>query len=223
MKVLIFDTETTGLLPKYYFKTNNNTIIDFMRDFPYIVQLSFILFDTEKLVMIESHDFIIKVPDEVDISEKSYSIHGIDKKKSTEEGVDIKECLITLGNVYKKADIIVAHNVEYDLPVIQIEGSRNNMGVIMNKNDKGKQFYCNMKNTVNLCNIIKTNSRGTYKKYPSQEELHFKLFGSKPKNLHNSFNDILVCLRCYIKLIENKDVCQHNAEINTLYSRLLEV
>lgn len=223
MKVLIFDTETTGLLPKYYFKTNNNTIIDFMRDFPYIVQLSFILFDTEKLVIIESHDFIIKVPDEVEISEKSYSIHGIDKKKSNEEGVDIKESLITLRNVYKKADIIVAHNVEYDLPVIQIEGSRNNMGVIMNKNDNGKQFYCNMKNTVNLCNIIKTNSRGTYKKYPSQEELHFKLFGSKPKNLHNSFNDILVCLRCYIKLIENKDVCQHNAEISTLYSRLLEV
>ena len=134
---------------------------------------------------------------------------SIDKKKSNEEGVDIKESLITLRNVYKKADIIVAHNVEYDLPVIQIEGSRNNMGVIMNKNDNGKQFYCNMKNTVNLCNIIKTNSRGTYKKYPSQEELHFKLFGSKPKNLHNSFNDILVCLRCYIKLIENKDVCQH--------------
>jgi len=93
----------------------------------------------------------------------------------------------------------------------------------MNKNDEGKKYYCNMKNTISLCNIIRTNSRGSYKKYPSQEELHFKLFETTPKNLHNSFNDVLVCLRSYIKLIQDKDVCEHNTEINALYSKLLEV
>lgn len=223
MLALIFDTETTGLLPGYYFKTNDKTCDDYMRDFPHIVQLSFMLFDCETLKMVESYDFIIKVSDEVDIPETSFNIHGIDKKRSNEEGTDLKECLNTLSNVYKKADIVVAHNLEFDLPLIQIEGLRHNCGVIMNKNDKGKQYYCNMKNTIELCNIIRTNSRGSYKKYPSQEELHFKLFETTPKNLHNSFNDILVCLRSYIKLIQDKDVCEHNTEINTLYSKLLEV
>jgi len=37
-------------------------------------------------------------------------------------------------------------------------------------------------------------------------ELHKKLFGLEPKNLHNSFVDILVTLRCFMKLKFNIDL-----------------
>ena len=40
MKILIFDVETTGLLPKIINMEN-------ISEYPYIIQLSYILFDTE--------------------------------------------------------------------------------------------------------------------------------------------------------------------------------
>ena len=43
-------------------------------------------------------------------------------------------------------------------------------------------------------------------KYPKLIELHEKLFDKSPNNLHNSFNDILVTLRCFMKLKYNLDL-----------------
>ena len=43
MKVLVFDTETTGLLPSQFPRVTSN-----LSKFPYIVQLSYIVYDTEK-------------------------------------------------------------------------------------------------------------------------------------------------------------------------------
>jgi hypothetical protein len=40
----------------------------------------------------------------------------------------------------------------------------------------------------------------TYKKFPKLSELHQHLFGYVPENLHNALIDVLVCLRCFLKL-----------------------
>ena len=53
MKVLIFDVETTGLLPK---------IINFkdVDKYPYVIQLSYLLFDVNKYQIIDKfNDYII--------------------------------------------------------------------------------------------------------------------------------------------------------------------
>jgi hypothetical protein len=58
-----------------------------------------------------------------------------------------------------------------------------------------------------LCNIKALDKFGKeYLKYPKLIELHQKLFNTSPNNLHNSFNDILVTLRCFIKLKHNLDL-----------------
>ena len=44
--LLIFDTETSGLLPKY-FNSNEENILNSLKFLPYIVQFSCILFDTK--------------------------------------------------------------------------------------------------------------------------------------------------------------------------------
>jgi glycosyltransferase involved in cell wall biosynthesis len=46
----------------------------------------------------------------------------------------------------------------------------------------------------------KISSKLLYKKFPKLVELYQKIFGVTPKNLHNSLNDVIVCLRCFIKL-----------------------
>jgi hypothetical protein len=48
----------------------------------------------------------------------------------------------------------------------------------------------------------------SYLKYPKLIELHEKLFNVTPNNLHNSLNDILVTLRCYMKLKFNVDLME---------------
>ena len=72
MSILVFDTETTGL-PQFRVSPNNNNI----STWPYIVQLSYILYDTDKNKIINTYDSIIKLPKEVSISEESSNIHGI--------------------------------------------------------------------------------------------------------------------------------------------------
>ena len=46
-----------------------------------------------------------------------------------------------------------------------------------------------------------------YVKYPKLIELHDKLFEENtPLTLHNSFNDVLICFKCYFKYRHNMDV-----------------
>ena len=47
-----------------------------------------------------------------------------------------------------------------------------------------------------------------YIKYPKLIELHDKLFGENTLTipLHNSFNDVMVCFKCYFKYRHNIDV-----------------
>jgi len=44
-----------------------------------------------------------------------------------------------------------------------------------------------------------------YKKWPKLSELYFALFGETPDGLHNSMMDVLVCLRCYLKMRHGLD------------------
>ena len=65
---------------------------------------------------------------------------------------------------------------------------------------------------------------GSYKKFPKQIELHEYLFPSSVINtskLHNSFNDILLCLRCYIKMIYDEDIIEKNTDLKKYFKKLL--
>jgi DNA polymerase III epsilon subunit-like protein len=45
-----------------------------------------------------------------------------------------------------------------------------------------------------------------YLKYPKLAELHYELFNKTPNHLHNAFNDVLICLKCFLKLRYDLDV-----------------
>ena len=57
--------------------------------------------------------------------------------------------------------------------------------------------------TRDYCNIQRTNTTGSYIKFPTLTELHNKLFDETPENMHNSLMDILICLKCYLKFKHN--------------------
>ena len=74
-----------------------------------------------------------------------------------------------------------------------------------------------MQETIELCNIeIKDKFGRSYKKFPKLVELYQKMFGVTPKNLHNSLNDVIVCLRCFIKFKYYIDIIDHSEEVKKM-------
>lgn len=204
MKILVFDTETTNVLPK-----NVPIMRQFLKMFPYIVQLSFVTYDTE-LNKTDFYDYVIKIPRDIEVTPESIELHGITREVMDKRGVDIKVALNEFKKCYLSCNTLVAHNLKFDNTMITVESMRNNMGRIINIIDPKKTHYCTMNNSINLCNIIIKKNDKTYKKFPKQLELHQKLFTEKIKEdkLHDSSVDILLCLRCYFMMEHEKDILE---------------
>ena len=103
--------------------------------------------------------------------------------------------------------------------VEMIERYKNYLFILANLKEK---LYCTMKNTITLCNIQMITKTGrSFAKFPKLVELHQKLFDVVPKKMHNSLNDVVVCLRCYYQLEFGADICIINSKIQKKMSELL--
>jgi len=145
MKVLVFDTETTGLITNY-----GDSLYD-SHKYPHIVQLSWLLFDTESHIIVNVSDHILKVPNSVEISEESSKIHGITKQISMEKGENPKLVLQKFANVLKQADRCVCHNIRFDKRMVRIEFIRNKMMDYIYKGNHS--WYCTMYNSTDICKM----------------------------------------------------------------------
>jgi len=205
MLVLVFDTETTGL-PATRDKcvTNEN-----LRLWPHIVQLSYIVYDTEKQEVVEVFDTIVKVAENVIIGEESVKFHNITQEISAERGTEIKTALLFFFAAVKDAELIIAHNINFDLNMIRAEMLRNGEELEEYKTMfETKRKYCTMKESTAFC-CMPSKYANNYNrlKPPKLVELHQKLFNDEtPTGLHNSLNDVKVTLRCFMKLRYDLDI-----------------
>jgi DNA polymerase III epsilon subunit-like protein len=215
MRILVFDTETTGLPETKIINP------DTLNLWPHIVQFSYVIYDVSLNTLVESNNYIIKVPENVVISEEVVNIHGITNEICDKKGISIEHVLYEFFHYLKNVDMIVGHNIEFDFNMVKIELLR----IIYNKVLTNEQLtfykhhlhfvtnckntYCTLKESITLCNITALNKNGRrYLKYPKLIELHQTLFHTSPTNLHNSFNDILVTLRCFMKLKYDTDLLE---------------
>ena len=218
MRTLVFDSETTGLSKTQIISPSTIHL------WPHVVQFSYIVFDTESNKIVKIKDSIIKVPDGFIITEENAKIHGITTEISLAKGVDLLPVLEEFFADFDSADHIVGHNVSFDINMIKAELQR----LIMNSSDEKLQeyltkintstkFYCTMQETIELCAIeLKDKYGRSYKKFPKLVELYQKMFGVTPKNLHNSLNDVIVCLRCFIKLKYEIDIVERSEEVKQM-------
>ena len=112
MKFLTFDTETTGL-PR-----DRRGRIDDSSNWPYIVQLSWILYDNETNRLFKSND-IIGIDDSVEISKESIAVHGITLDFLADKPVfaDVAEEFLA----FISSDPLVIHNASFDMAFINAE------------------------------------------------------------------------------------------------------
>jgi len=203
MRVLVFDTETTGL------PTERNASIYHVDKWPYIIQLSYIIYCTETNKMNIINDYI-NIPDSVKISKESQEIHKI-SRNTLKRGIDIENALKKFNYYSNNSELVVGHNVSFDKRMLMVEGIRNKIRVDISES------YCTMKNSIELCKIEKVGKDGEkYYKYPTLSELYEKLFNIIPKNTHDALIDNLICMRCFCKMELKKDISETNEKIRDL-------
>jgi DNA polymerase-3 subunit epsilon len=217
MKVLVFDTETTGL------PVDQNGPLTDSAKWPYIIQLSFMVFDTATKEILEYSDRIIQLEDSVSISPESIAIHQITRERSMAEGIPIKVALAHLADTMSETDVIVGHNILFDRRMLMVEMHRNKMKNCLYKNGSIIPDYCTMKRSTELCKLPAINklTGELYKnyKYPTLSELHTHLFNSKPRGTHNAIADVMICLRCYIMLNYKYDIAL-DSEVKLVFRSL---
>ena len=210
MIVLIVDTETSGLPQK------KNASIYQTELWPYIVQLSFIVYDIESHSILHSYDQIIYVPPHVKIHPAAIKVHGIDSNIIQKKGIPIEQALIHLNQWAAQSELIVGHNISFDKRMLYVEFIRNK---IHGFGDRIKPvFYCTMKKGASICNIIaKSESGDSYIKYPKLSELYQHLVKQSPNGLHNAFCDVLICLRCFCIMEGYDDPCRVSPAVRDMY------
>ena len=226
--VLVFDTETTGFLPKVTPDNINSA------EMPRIIQLSYILFDTCNYRMKKMGNYYIKLDEVIVIPPFITEITGITQHMCNTRGHDITEALIDFYNTAIQADCIIAHNIAFDIRMIEFEIERNYAKLepivpqilsLFNPiflRVKNIDTFCTMKSSVNVCNIMKTDKNNrTYKKFPKLCELYLHLFKTVPQHLHNAIIDVVVCLRCFIKFYMDKDI--HDVKFNRIITDAMQL
>lgn len=215
MIVLVFDTETTGL------PENRNTSIFETGKWPYIVQLTYLLYDTTHNHLLELEDIIIKC--EVDIPEEASNIHGITNNISITQGIEIEKALDVFDSALKRAEVVVGHNISFDKRLYMVETIRKGRRQYFTVNKEKKAEYCTMKYGKDICKIEKISYKGEkYYKYPTLTELYSCLFKKEPQGVHNALNDVLACFRCYYKMELGKDVLDINYGLKEIYNLHLD-
>ena len=180
MLILVFDTETNNLINKPALT----------HDEFYIVQLSWIVYNT-KTTQKSENDIILKIPLPITNSH----IHGITNSMS-QLGYPFEEIIDIFMDDVQTSDLIVGHNLQYDLNALEIELDRYHLydyiDMLYNK-----KHYDTMLSSVNLLKI--PGKYGRYK-YPKLCELYQHFYGCHFENQHNSLYDVRATLDCFVYL-----------------------
>jgi DNA polymerase III epsilon subunit-like protein len=166
-RVMVFDTETTGLMPRH----KPGTHFPPMEAYPHIMQFSWIVYNILENKIEEVVDEYVQIPKTVPISPESIQVHGITREIADEKGKPITTLLAKFFVAYMKCDCIVAHNLQFDSEMVRKEMWRNRVELEMKLANKDrvnmmcgiftKKFnavyhidtFCTMMNTIQFCGI----------------------------------------------------------------------
>ena len=259
VKILVFDTETSGLPPNIPgknweereekskkllsisdYKKSKSEWSKYISSWPSIIQLSYILYDTENPEDAKIFNKYIDVPDDVTITEESAAVHHITKESiaavDSINRAKIYDALDEFMNDVESSDVIVGHNVQFDRKMVIAELTRVSKKHKLPQIEKmmdDSNFVCTMQRTQPVCNLKRESSyvdkksgevKVFYKiKPPKLMESYRHYFGYEPNSdaLHDALIDVVVCLRVYcMSLEDNFDVCGTNPVITDYIMRI---
>lgn len=193
MPELFFDVETTGLPPRAAKP----------RDFEQfggcrVVSIAWVLRDSDT-VFSQRYSVVDTGTCGPDGTIGAEHIHGVTKQVMADHGRPVEFILRDFMDDVKKANLIVAHNMDFDQKVVASELYR--MGCAEDALYLVEQdSRCTMKSTTNLVKI--KNKYGSYK-WPKLDELHVFLFGCSFDNAHHAMCDVDALVKCFYRLLDS--------------------
>lgn len=188
MNVLVFDTETTGL-PLWNDPSDHP-------DQPYIVDIACSLFDGMGL---EFARFDAIVKPNVPIPEELSRLHGITTEMAMDRGIEIADAHREFMGMVARADLIVGHNVSFDILLARIQAAR----ATGEKWDNPLPTFCTMRKTTNMVKALGPKARHPQDwKWPSLGETIRHFFNEEHSNAHRARPDCDAAARIYFHLKE---------------------
>ena len=185
MRTLFLDTETTGLP-----LVRNVPALDKKGIWPDIVSIAWSIYDGPDLC---KKAYSVIRPDGWKIPADSIKIHGITMEDAA-DGEPLLDVLSELKTDLEGADMVVAHNMEFDKNVI-LNAYKWRLGLEVT----WPKDFCTMNRSMNEMKIpSKWPKYGPYKS-PNLTELYKDTFNTEPSGQHNSQKDVELLCEIYWK------------------------
>lgn len=200
MRIVVWDTETTGL-PVLNGKLAQQ---------PYIIQFAGILGEVDsngKYRELERKNILIKPP--ISIPFSSSQVHGI-YDRDVADAPPIGEKMDEIIKFLHSVDFVVGHNIEYDEQVLRYELER--------LWRKGEYMpianICTMKGSTDYCKLT---GRGFAYKPPKLSELHRFLFNEWFEWAHDAMVDVEATQRSFLELVKRKVIPLQETDLMRLF------
>lgn len=192
VKVLIFDTETAGL-PKQYIPAEQD-----INNYPPVLQFAGQLVEINKedgkyffreIITVNSFIEPIRNGETITIHEKAQQVHGISVKQLEHFGIPLHTVIMSFQGLLQSANIIVAHNFDFDRNMMVSECLREGYKPHYRKTTR---ILCTMKYLTNKLQIP-NKGKGKGFKYPKLEEAFLKVVGDdmyKYFKAHDALEDV---------------------------------
>lgn len=167
MNIIVFDTETNGFPPSCR-----------------IIQMAWACYSFSG-ELLSSEVYLIR-PDGWEIPVKKFWLdNGYSTEKNAQLGVPMRQVLLSLCGSLVNSQVAVAHNMDFDYPIIKSEMEKYGVtaGVNLRK-------VCTMKAWANHCGG----------KWPKLFELHEELFGEGFADAHDAMVDVFACARVFFEM-----------------------
>lgn len=191
--IAFFDTETTGLPNK------RSPRLELQ---PHVLQLAVSLYDNERRPVLEIST-LVKIPPEVKIDPKALDTHGITPAMLEQYGMQKFQAIQLLRFAFNRAELIVAHNLQFDKKLLTFETEREQRLNLF----EGKRAFCTMEATVPLLKLPPTEAmikwgHGDKFKSPKLSEAYQFLFNEDFEGAHDALADTRACARVYFELVD---------------------
>jgi len=207
----LFDLETDGLIRK---RKRGEDVQDENDGIPHIVEICWSICSPgslgaeEKCVVEDTQTFLVRPDGRFVIPEEATKVHGIPHDRAQADGGDVVEVLSKFLEAARGCQILAAHNIAFDLPVLQAECRRHKLA--MDAIDSQRRI-CTMMSTIALCKITREGKRGF--KFPKLEELYRFLFAEEPNQVHQAEDDVRLLRLCFFELVKRGVIRLHVDEV----------
>lgn len=188
-KILIFDTETTGLPIKNSFNEYHPPMHWAYYDRSRVIEVAYVVLVNG--LVTKQYQSLIK-PEGYNITNSD--VHGITEKDANDLGVPIDDVLNQFKTDLEDVSVVVAHNLRFDANVIMAEAYRTNNEKFISAFVKCKGF----------CTMLQSYHMLGFNKYPKLVQLYRYFTNQSVDQKHRALDDVYLTLTCYQYLVNHQ-------------------